>query len=167
MVYIESVLPNPIGKDSGQEWIRLLNEGGSLENLLGWRIEDGSKKVFDLSAVGEIEPGEIVELGHAFTEISLNNDGDTLFLYDKQGSLIDTLEYGPVEEGEILLNKTLTETREPQNTNALANIAETGVLNKNILNKDVLGPIELGLLVAAMASTLFVYLSINIFRKNE
>jgi hypothetical protein len=106
-IYIKEVLPNPAGKDALGEWIGLANRGGETVNLEGWIIKDASGRQFNLSQLPPekrlLPPGQELKLGAPLTKISLNNDGDTLFLYNRQGEKVDEFNYsGPAGEDEII-----------------------------------------------------------------
>ena len=100
---INEFLPNPVGKDADGEWIELFNNNAAA-NIDGWQIKDASGRIFYLKGV--IEPNEYLVLDYKTTKISLNNDGETLFLYDQNGRLIDKAEYsGKVPEGKSLVRQ--------------------------------------------------------------
>lgn len=103
MILIKELLPNPAGSDEQGEWIRLINDGAESASTNGLSIADESGKTFSLSAVGPIAPGETVELGRPLTKITLNNDGDTIFLRALSGEVIDELIYSTnISEGEVV-----------------------------------------------------------------
>lgn len=162
MVYIKSVLPNPIGRDGDGEWIRIANGGDLPVGLSEWRIEDESSREYSLSGVGVLQPGEVVELRSTATDIVLNNDGDTVFLYERN-ILRDTLSYsGPSIEGEVVLKEGISGVSPEMDEVSLASISQSGPVNLESLQKSLWEPIFLGLVVAALAAGLFVYLSFNI-----
>lgn len=102
---ISEFLPNPVGKDTDAEWIELFNNGDSEINLSGWRLKDASGKIFSFGNI-EISPGGYAVLDYKTTKISLNNDGETLFLFDRDGNLIDKAEYvGAAPEGKSLIRQ--------------------------------------------------------------
>ncbi|HRO65811.1 MAG TPA: lamin tail domain-containing protein, partial [Candidatus Dojkabacteria bacterium] len=72
---------------------------GSEINLNGWIIKDESNKSFKIS--------ELILNSNANTRIfpttiSLNNDGDTINLYDPQNKLIDSYKYGKVTKDQVV-----------------------------------------------------------------
>ena|SRR3989338_7076 len=102
MVQIKEFLPNPIGKDQDGEYIKLSNSANQDINLTGWFIKDQSGKKFDFGNQKIKGGGELV-LDYSTTKISLNNNGETLFLYDNSGNLADQLDYtGTALEGRIV-----------------------------------------------------------------
>jgi hypothetical protein len=165
MVYIESLLPNPVGQDAGNEWIKIASDSSGVENIYGWRVEDSGGTAFYLSRLGTIKPDESIELKQ--TGISLNNNGDTIFLYDKNGVEVDRLGYSEsVAEGEIVFSEKLLAEQPLSDSVALANITEAGVVNGS-LGGSTLEPLLLGLVVATISTTAFIYLWKNIFCENE
>lgn len=102
-VVINEVLPAPKDTDYDQsgavdtkdEWIELHNTETRPVNLDGWQVGDKSnpqKYVLDTSAV--IEPGGYLTILNSQSKISLNNDGDEVYLYDPSGRLVDKIIYG-------------------------------------------------------------------------
>ena len=165
MVYIESLLPNPIGQDANNEWVRIANNSSDAENIDGWRIEDDSGAVFYLDNLGIIQPNENIELKQ--TGISLNNSGDIILLYDKSGTEVDRLGYSEsVAEGEIIFSERSLSEHPAEESGFLANVSEAGIVNVNSLDSGALGPLLLGLLVAAISTIVFVYLRQNIFSEH-
>lgn len=103
---IKEFLPNPVGADKDGEYIKIFNDGDKAVNLAGWKISDASKKEFILSGI--INSKEELALFSTKTKISLNNNGETIFLNDSTGALIDQLGYsGASEEGKIIISQKL------------------------------------------------------------
>ncbi|MBI2010856.1 MAG: lamin tail domain-containing protein [Candidatus Colwellbacteria bacterium] len=134
MPYFKEVLPNPVGRDTEAEWVKLINDSDSLVNLLGWRFNDASGKTFNLS--GTISPQEELILPYSLTRISLNNDGDKLVLINPQGKVADELSYGQVGEDEIIVAPRYVQ-----------NVGDVGVVGNagdatSIENEDLVGQIN-------------------------
>jgi len=102
VVVINEFLPDPIGSDSGGEWVELYNPSGLSINLDGCWIDDiaggGSAPV-------QIPQGSAIAAGGYFS-LSMpgngyfNNDGDTVSLYLPDGeTIIDTYNYEQAIEG--------------------------------------------------------------------
>ena len=103
---IQEFLPNPRGKDMDGEYIALRNDEAMAVSLRGWVIKDASGKTFRLDAY-TVGPNEILTLPYATTRITLNNSGETLFLYDAAGTLLDTVGYeGSAAEGRVVRRTT-------------------------------------------------------------
>ncbi|MDG6250920.1 lamin tail domain-containing protein [Methanocalculus sp.] len=93
------------GLSLGDEWVEITNLGSSSVSLNGWRIEDdGVTHTYTFSSF-TLGPGASVKIhsgpdakGMSDTSTDLywtsqyvrNNDGDTAFLYDASGKLVDT-----------------------------------------------------------------------------
>ena len=102
---ISEFLPNPIGKDTEGEWIKLFNDGNEIVNLSGWRLEDAAGEKF-IFRTQKIEPAQSLTLNYKITKISLNNDGETLLLYDPANNLITKARFtGKAPEGAVLIKK--------------------------------------------------------------
>ena len=101
---ISEFLPNPVGKDTEGEWFELFNDGSAQINLKGWVIKDASGKKFTFPKETPVEPGAYLKINYSESKISLNNNGEMLFLYDFSGNLIDKMEYqGKAPEGQSLI----------------------------------------------------------------
>lgn len=90
--YISEILPNPVGKDTEGEFIELANESDQLVVLDGWSISDTSGKEYVIQNQSVPAHGFFV-LPYTRTKISLNNDGDTITLFDQNGIAQHTLSY--------------------------------------------------------------------------
>lgn len=167
---ISEFLPNPIGKDTEGEWIKLFNDGDTAINLNGWQLKDASGKTF-LFYDFKINPNEYLTLDYKTTKISLNNDGETLFLYDSKSDLVGKAEYaGSAPEGKNLIRQndgrfifsnqdapkqaSSTEIKN-QNSNAVVihDINQNNILNKKEFD---LGGLFIGFLSALILAFLFV-----------
>lgn len=108
-IVLNEFLPNPTGSDSANmpngEWIELYNNGDAPRDLSGWYTRDATdgegNRVFvtalnTLSATTTIAAHGwlVVYMNKAI----LNNDGDTVRLFDSSGSLIDSHSYGTAPE---------------------------------------------------------------------
>jgi hypothetical protein len=85
---ISEWLPNPTGKDSGNEWVELFNNEEVAVNLTGWRIENYKKIEKKLSAA-EVLPGERVLFLGKSLGITFRNQNDSLRLIDGSGKEVD------------------------------------------------------------------------------
>ena len=103
MVLIKELLPNPAGKDTDGEWITLLNDGEVPVNLQGWFLTDTSGKKF-IFGDQAISPNGELKLPYSLTRIALNNDGDTVTLWDANSAKADELSYGQVSEEEVIVS---------------------------------------------------------------
>ncbi len=113
MIVIKEVLPNPAGKDAAGEWIGIFNDGASSVNLSGWSLKDASGKKF-IFGNETILPNQELKLPYSLTRINLNNDGDTITLWNVAGENADEITYGQVGEEEIVSSSKITPPAEPQ-----------------------------------------------------
>lgn len=132
MIYIKELIPNPVGSDVGKELIKLINQSEEKVNLDRWKLSDFGGKNF-LFTNKFILPQQELELKNSETKISLNNDGDTITLYNATGDKVDVLSYNQAYEGEIILaerfNKTFNvESRPLVPTNS---ILQEGLITNN------------------------------------
>ena len=87
-IFINEIMYNPA---SGNEWIELFNAGDTEVNLTGWTIKDAADNTFgDLTNV-VIPAGGYVVIEDTGTV--LNNDGDTIYLYDNLMVEADNVTY--------------------------------------------------------------------------
>jgi len=87
-IRIAAALPNPEGNDPGNETFTLFNAGQSIVSLDGWKITDAANHEQVLS--GSIEP----QHEKVFVSgVSLNNSGDTLYLFSPENKMQDTVSY--------------------------------------------------------------------------
>ena len=113
MIVIKEVLPNPAGKDTAGEWIGIFNDGGAAVNLSGWSLKDTSGKKFTFGNE-TILPDQELKLPYSATRINLNNDGDTVTLWNLAGEKIDELNYSQVSEEEIVVSSKIALPAESQ-----------------------------------------------------
>ncbi len=186
---ISEFLPNPVGKDTDGEFIELFNNGGEPIDLGGWKIKDSSNKTFAFINQ-KIGAEEYLVLDYKTSKISLNNNGEALFLYGQQGNLVDRAEYsGTAEVGKSLIRKdnhfVFTDKPTPGKAN-IFEVVEAGnpasALSKNyeskslsndtnsasLINNNGFGfsNLAIGLVLALILSIVFVmiYKKINLPR---
>jgi len=105
-VVLNEVLPNPEGADSQGglqgEWVELYNTASASVDVTNWYVEDEAANRITISAATTFNgqttlgaPGSFSEWAVVFMSGSiLNNDGDTVHLYDSNGNLRDSYAYG-------------------------------------------------------------------------
>ena len=167
MVFFYEVLPNPVGKDTGAEWIKLYNPTNEPINLSGWQIKDASAKTF-IFKEKEITPNGFLTLSSEETKIILNNSGDSLFLYDQNNQLIDKASYDvSVAEGDILHREGNSFILDQAQTISLT---ENQSLNQTAVIGQRLVPAELGLAISFILVLSLVFLiiikKINLFNED-
>ncbi len=104
MIIIQEFLPNPTGKDTKGEWIKLFNSGNKEVNLVNWQIKDASGKTFVFDSFN-FGPNEFLILDHQSTKIFLNNNGETIFLFDENNNLIDQLGFSWMATNDEIITK--------------------------------------------------------------
>ncbi len=132
-ILINEIMADPIADENLNEWVELYNGGSSGVNLSGWIIGDsndndtiegglyfGSGTILGAGAYALITDdstrtydnfdcaNNVLRLYVDDSSIGngLSNSGDTLYLYDSEGSLIDSFSYNETDEGNswFLLN---------------------------------------------------------------
>ncbi|AKM82502.1 TPA: hypothetical protein DD449_01880 [Candidatus Berkelbacteria bacterium] len=92
-ISISEILPNPTGDDTIGEWIELFNKSGLDVDLSGWRIVDGSGKFFLIPKSTIIKAYEFISFPRTESDLTLNNDGDEVKLYQPNNNLISSIIY--------------------------------------------------------------------------
>ena len=105
-VVLNEVLPNPEGSDAQAglqgEWVELANTAPFSVDVTGWYIEDEAGNRISIDATSTFNSQVVAQLPGSFAEwivvfmpgAILNNDGDTVYLYDSQDNLRDFYAYG-------------------------------------------------------------------------
>jgi endonuclease/exonuclease/phosphatase family metal-dependent hydrolase len=91
-ITIAAVLPNPVGADDGQEWVKLMNTGAADVSLEGWLLVDRAGHELMLS--GTIGAGVERTMALAAGVLPLNNaGGDEIRLVRRGGTIEDIFAY--------------------------------------------------------------------------
>lgn len=98
-IIINELLPNPEGSDEEGEWIELYNQGQDGVNLLNWKIEDKSEKIFKFDSDFYLSANMFYLLERPESKISLNNSDEVIQLYNNLGELADEIGYEKAVEG--------------------------------------------------------------------
>ena len=98
-VVIARLLPNPVGSDRDHEAVELRNDGAGPVDLAGWVLKDERGRVWTLTSVGTIAPGESATCVRARMPMNLNNNGDHVWLLDAQSHEQDEYAYPSCSEG--------------------------------------------------------------------
>jgi cardiolipin synthase len=96
-IVINEFLSSPY-MDWDDEWIELYNNGDTLVNIGGWKIDDmlgsmGSSDPYTIPQGFVIYPKEFLVFYGNETEIQLNYNGDNVTLIDETGNLVDIYTY--------------------------------------------------------------------------
>jgi hypothetical protein len=176
MIIINEFLPNPVGKDADGEWIELFNNDLKPINLGNWKIKDASGKTFIFKGQflnKTISSGEYLILNYKTTKISLNNDAETLFLYDSGGNLVDKAEFsGSVPEGKSFGRSAgkfiLTEKPTPASANIFEKLKPVSTASdfssNNNLIANIGSPVNfsgifMGFFICLALALLFIFIS--------
>lgn len=98
-VVIESLLPNPVGEDRDLEEVAIRNKGPAPVPLAGWWLQDADGRVWPLVSLGTLAAGQSVAIRRNGMAMSLNNDGDTVILFDSNQGERDRFQYQDSAEG--------------------------------------------------------------------
>lgn len=174
MITFYEILPNPVGTDSQNEWVKLYNSSDQVVNLFGWKIKDVSGKTFVFQQK-EIGSKNFLTVPSGQTKIALNNNGDSLFLYDQNNNLIDKASYDfVVSESTVLFRKDnlfvlgqssiLKENQPPsRQTDKVQNVAQANVLSQKPLTENLI----MGVTIVFVLSLIFVIIIKKLSLINE
>lgn len=102
-IYINELLPNPTGTDTENEFIEIISKETKSIALFGWTLDDGDggSSPYHFTKEESIAPGKMIAFMRSKTNISLNNDTDTVRLIDPNGKIVSIIKYDPkVVEGQ-------------------------------------------------------------------
>ncbi len=125
-IWINELLPNPVGSDTDQEWLELKNVSANAKDVTGLKVIRESGSVVVTVPAALVGPGETLLLSNLSG--TLVNGGDTLQVH-AGGVLIDQVTYDEAAEGQswIRLDATSgswTTTLTPGSENVLTTKAE-------------------------------------------
>ncbi|MCK5459945.1 lamin tail domain-containing protein [Candidatus Parcubacteria bacterium] len=97
-IIINEILPNPAGADNEKEFIELKNVGNRSVNLKGWKLNDNSKRVYEINNKNFkstfIKANGLFLIYRNISKIALDNSsGEILKLYNPQEKLSDKISY--------------------------------------------------------------------------
>lgn len=105
-VRIVAVLPNPSGNDDYNEKFEIKSFKDSIQNFSLYYILDDENVRWDLgkldfAIIDNAESGNCRSVIYISDKVAqLLNSGDTIYLYNPDGVLIQTVSYGNVKDGE-------------------------------------------------------------------
>lgn len=99
-VRIVALLPNPEGDEGQYEEVTLKNLGSQSISLGGWKLRDLAGRTLD--GLGTLQPGQEKTMKRNGQPMTLNDGGDTVDLIDPNGSVMQTVTYSAVDEGEVV-----------------------------------------------------------------
>jgi len=103
-ILINELLPDPVGDDHEGEYVELFNNSDTTADISLWELKDETKKEKGQSGfvieAGTTMPAFSYLIFYTGKKTSLNNDGDTVYLYDSGQALKDQRVYtGKIPEG--------------------------------------------------------------------
>ena len=139
-IEISEVLPNPEGKDAGQEWIELYNNSNEDIDLTNWQLDDeegGSKAYTFKNKV--IKAYSYLVIYDSESKLKLNNSEESVRLIDPNGVVKQEAYFEKSIEGSSYLPKlqTWTLAKTPGTSNIEVGIEETGEETDFIENGDL------------------------------
>ena len=98
-VRLNEFLPNPSGGENLSEYIELYNYGSAMVDLRGWMLHDASQTgKYTFATSTPVKPHEFLVLYRTTFVFALNNDRETISLFDPSGTIIDTATSGTAAE---------------------------------------------------------------------
>jgi PKD repeat protein len=99
-IRLNEIMPNPEGKDSGNEWLEIYNYGKEDVDLGGWYVMVNSKKIEldDLIMAGEFRVEYIGGLSNSGAVISLYSPDDVEVSQFEYGKSVDGYSYANLED---------------------------------------------------------------------
>jgi hypothetical protein len=85
------LLPNPVGRDEGNEAVEIGNSMAQPVDLAGWKLRDWGGNQYRLA--GTVPAKGKLRIVMTTPTMPLNNDGDTVLLIDPAGVLRSRVEY--------------------------------------------------------------------------
>ena len=100
-VAITGLLPDPKGRDEGQEAVEIGNSTDQPVDLAGWKLRDRAGNEYRLA--GTVAPKGQLRIVMTTPTMPLNNDGDTVLLIDPAGVVRSRVEYTgeQVQRGDV------------------------------------------------------------------
>ena len=129
-VYITELLPNPKGKDSGNEWIELFNNDDQAINLANWTLGNENKTYAFPET--QIKPQNYLVLSDKDIGFSLRNSTDTITLNDFEETTIDSISYSDVKEDHSYMKVVLHHKNQKENFWSWENKKTPGETNKDL-----------------------------------
>ena len=99
---IVALLPNPEGNERFHETATLLNDGSEEVPMRGWVLRDSTGRIWRLDSMVGLPPGTPRTILRAGQAMGLNNAGDTVYLVDPAGVVVDTVVYKEAASGQTV-----------------------------------------------------------------
>jgi len=88
---ISALLPDPEGRDAGNEIVNIKNLGASHVSIEGWQLQDLAGHIVTLS--GRVNANSQRNIVLPANQMILNNSGDEVFLFNSEGELQSHVTY--------------------------------------------------------------------------
>jgi endonuclease YncB( thermonuclease family) len=103
-IYLNEILADPKEEDALNEYIEIINTGADPIDLRGWKLDDARADdgayLFDNDQLNYVlEAGQYLTLFRPETKITLNNDQESVSLFNAGGQLVDFAEFGSLGSG--------------------------------------------------------------------
>jgi endonuclease YncB( thermonuclease family) len=105
---ITQFLPNPKGRDEGNEWVEIMNRSDRKIDLSQWQLDnrDGGSKAYLLS--GTLHPQQTLRVLSSQSKVTLRNSSDQVRLLSSSDQVIDLLEWSsPAPDGKVFQRNQL------------------------------------------------------------
>ena len=102
-VLLSAVLPNPKGKDSGKEWVKIKNISNVPIDVEGLSVQT-KKKTYVFSESVVLAPGEERNWNAKDLKLTLINTNGEVSLVDPQGTVLHRLEWEKAQDGGIIFH---------------------------------------------------------------
>ncbi len=98
---IIGALPNPVGTDTGKEWIEIKNLEDRAVDLRGWKLAVGETKLQSYILAGAIGPRETLRIYDSELKFKLPNTASKLQLMTPSGIALSSVPWKSTEEDRI------------------------------------------------------------------
>lgn len=102
-IIIHSLLPNPDGKDTDREWVRLFNRAADDMDISGWQLRTSSKTY--TIADRKLRKGLTYRLFSKTSKLALTNSSGFVQLYDSSGQLVDEVKWTQSVADDVILTR--------------------------------------------------------------
>lgn len=99
IVRINEVLPNPIGTDTGNEFVEIYNDSDKDISLENWKLYDKTEKYYIFGDVEIKSHGFVTLYNKKDFSFALNNSDETVFLEDAHENIMSEFTYRHSSEG--------------------------------------------------------------------
>lgn len=109
-IRLNEILPNPSTSESMDEFIELYNASDEVVDLAGWVLGDASTNTYAIDAADfdstAVNAGEYFVVYRAESGVALNNNGDSVKLYQPNEDLLNSMAYTESAKDDLSYNFT-------------------------------------------------------------